>query len=90
MQYEVSMTVYDWQNSKSKKNTKMAVIQKLHVRITKYLMSIYGGHMCICIPNMKFLCITLCQGGCTQMPMSMPTQDDVDANANDDGQSMIV
>ena len=49
------------------------------------------GHMCICIPNMKFLCLTLCQEGeCT---------DDADANndaadatnANDDdGQSMIV
>ena len=23
---------------------------------------IYGGHMYICIPNMKFLCLTLCQG----------------------------
>ena len=20
------------------------------------------GHMCICVPNMKFLCLTLCQG----------------------------
>ena len=42
--------------------------------------------MCINIPNMKFLCLTLCQGEvCT---------DNDDANdendTNDDGQSMIV
>ena len=24
-------------------------------------MCIYGGHVCICIPNMKFLCLTVCQ-----------------------------
>ena len=47
-------------------------------------MCTYGGHMCICILNVKFLCLTLCWGGvCT---------DDNDANANDanDGQSMVV
>ena len=34
--------------------------------------------MCICIPNMKFLCLTLCQGEvCTD-------------DTNDNGQSMIV
>ena len=38
--------------------------------------------MCICIPNMKFLCLTLLQGEvCT---------DDTNTNANDDAQSMIV
>ena len=25
-------------------------------------MCIYGAHMYLCIPNMKFLCLTLCQG----------------------------
>ena len=35
--------------------------------------------MCICVPNMKFLCPTLWQG-------EVCTDDD----ANDDGQSMIV
>ena len=40
----------------------MAAIQKLQVRITKYLMCIYGVHIYICIPNMNFLCLTLCQG----------------------------
>ena len=31
--------------------------------------------MCVCIPNMKFLCLTLCQGEvCT---------DNINANAND-------
>ena len=45
-------------------------------------MCIFGEHMCICIPNVKSLCLTMCQGEvCT---------DDNDANANDDGQSMIV
>ena len=48
--------------------------------MTKYLMCIYGGHMCMCIPHMKFLCLTLWQGEvCTD-------DDDDDANA---GQSMI-
>ena len=51
-------------------------------------MCIYGGHMCICIPNMKFLCPTLWQG-------EVCTDDDDDDDANDDdanvdGQSMIV
>ena len=40
--------------------------------------------MCICIPNMKFLCLTLSQGEvCTD------DDDNIDAN-NDNGQSMIV
>ena len=39
--------------------------------------------MRISILNMKFLCLALCQG-------EMWTDDDNDANANDDGQSMIV
>ena len=45
----------------------------------------YGGHTCICVPNTKFLCLTLCQGEvCTDA-------DDVnDDDANDNGQSMIV
>ena len=50
------------------------------------LMCIYGGHRCICVPNMKFLCLTLWQGEvCTD-------DDDAndDANANNDGKSMIV
>ena len=38
--------------------------------------------MCIPVPNMKFLCVTLCQGEvCT---------DDNDDDANEDGQFMIV
>ena len=41
-----------------------------------FLMCIYGGHMCICIPNIKFLCLTLCQG-------EVCTDDDDDANIND-------
>ena len=57
-------------------------------------MCIYGGHMCICIPTMKFLCLTPCQGkGCTDDD-DTNANDDADANndadANDDGQSMIV
>ena len=44
-----------------RKVPKMAAI-KLQVRITKYLMCLYGGHMCKCIPNVKLLCLTLCQG----------------------------
>ena len=37
----------------------MVAIQKLQVRITKYLMYMYERHRCICIPNMKFLCLNL-------------------------------
>ena len=45
----------------------------------KYLMCIYGRYMCTCIPNIKFLCLTLCQGEvCT---------DDTNADANDDDNS---
>ena len=39
--------------------------------------------MYICIPNMKFLHLTLCQG-------EMCTNDDANADANVDRQSMIV
>ena len=40
-------------------------------------MCIYGGHTSICIPNMKFLHLTLCQG-------EVFTDNDANANANDD------
>ena len=61
----------------------MAAILKLQVRTTKYFVCMYGGggHLCINIPNMKFLCLILWQVEvCT----------DADADANDDGQSLIV
>ena len=52
--------------------------------MAKYLMCIYGAHMCICILNMRFLCLTLCQGEvCTD-------DNDANADANDDRQSIIV
>ena len=50
--------------------------------------------MCICVPNMKFLCLTLGQGEvCTDDTNA--NADDAntntnDANANDNRQSMIV
>ena len=66
----------------------MAVIQTLRIRITKYLMGIYGGHMCICLPNMKFLCLTLCQGQVCTDDADTNTNDD--ANTNDNRQCMIV
>ena len=76
------MTVYigsianqkNYQNGCHFKNT---------IRITKYLMCIYRGHMRICIPRIKFLCLTLCQG-------EVYTDDDNDDDANDDGQFTIV
>ena len=41
----------------------------------------------MCIPNIKFLCLTLCQGEvCTDDEANNGTND----NANDDGQFMIV
>ena len=77
MQYEVSKTVSTGRTTNQRKVPKWLSFKNYQVRITKYLMCIYGGHMCICIPNMKFLCLTLCKGEvCTD-------------DANDDGQSMI-
>ena len=44
-------------------------------------MCTYEGHMYTCIPNMKFLCLTLCQGDvCT---------DDTNTDSNDDTQQAI-
>ena len=40
MQYEISMTVFCGQDSKSKKNTKMAAIQKQFIGVTKYLIRV--------------------------------------------------
>ena len=47
-------------------------------------MCIYGGHMCICIPNLKFLCFNQWQGDDTdnEAPMMSAT--------THDNQSMIV
>ena len=46
--------------------------------------------MCICIPNMKFLCLTMCQGQvCTDDDADDANVDDANADAND-RQSMIV
>ena len=39
--------------------------------------------MCMCIPNMKFLCLILCQG-------EVCTDNSANANKDDDGQFMIV
>ena len=53
-------------------------------------MCIYGGHMCICIPNMKFPCLTLCLGEvCTDDNANTYDANADDANANDDRQRMI-
>ena len=40
--------------------------------------------MCICIPRMKFLCLTMCQG---EVYTDTDTNDNYDTN--DDGQFMI-
>ena len=59
----------------------MAAICQLQVRITKYLMCICGEHMCICTQNIKFLCLTPCQGG-------VCTDDNADADTNNDANDM--
>ena len=51
----------------------MAAILKLQVRITKYLMCMYGGTYVHVYIKMKFLCLTLCQG-------QVHTDDDADTN----------
>ena len=52
-------------------------------------MCTHEGHMYMCIPNMKFPCLTLCQG---EVCTDDANDDDANnnTNANDDGQSMIV
>ena len=47
-------------------------------------MCIYGGHMCICIPNMKFLCLTMYQGEVCTDDTSNDTNDNTNDDANDD------
>ena len=47
--------------------------------------------MCICTPNVKFLCLLLCQGKvCTDDNANNNDTNNDDANANDERQSMIV
>ena len=64
-----------WAGEQIKEKYQNGCHLKIQLRITKYLMCINGGHLCICIPNMKFLGVTLCQG-------EVCTDDD----ANDDAQ----
>ena len=40
--------------NKSRKSIKLTAFSKLQVRMTKYLMCIFWGQMCIFTPNMKF------------------------------------
>ena len=43
--------------------------------------------MCTYVPNIKFLCLTLCQG---EVCTDDVNADDANANNTNDGQSMIV
>ena len=43
--------------------------------------------MCICVPNIKFLCLTMCQG---EVYTDNTNADDANANDTNDGQSMIL
>ena len=76
MQYEVSMTVC--MGRIANQSTKMAAIEKQAI-IIKYLTCIPEGYRCLCIPNMKLLCLILLLGEvCT---------DDANTNA-DAGRTM--
>ena len=48
---EVSMTIYMDRRAYKRKLPKCLQFKNLQFRITKYLMCIYGGHVCICISN---------------------------------------
>ena len=50
-------------------------------------MCIYGEYMCMCITNMKFLCLTQLQG---EVCADDANANDANANTKDIGQSMIV
>ena len=65
------------QDRKSKESTKMALIWKLHITITKYLMCRYTRE------NTKFLCLALWLEGCAQTTITAMT-------IMYNGQSMIV
>ena len=77
VQYEVSLTVCMGRIANQRKVPKWLQYLKLQVRITKYLMCIDEGHGCICVPNMKLLCLILWLG-------EVCTDDDASADANDD------
>ena len=52
--------------------------------MTKYLMCMYWGHICIFISNMKFLSLILWLGGlCTDANDTDNDADDTNANADD-------
>ena len=102
MQYEASMTVYmgrtanqrkvpKWPKTTNQNNPKSNHhIVGINVNIhTKYEVSItiyVARHMCICIPNIKFLCLTLWQG---QMLTPTPSRTLMPMMTHD-GQFMIV
>ena len=70
MQYEVSLSVWAVPKWLSFKNYRS--------ESQKNLMCIYEGHRCICVPNMKFVCLTLLLGEvCTDNA-------NADANTDDD------
>ena len=79
MLYEVSVTVCMGRIANQREVPKWFSFKNYQVRITKYLMYIYGEQMCMCIPNMKFLCLNLWLGEVY-----------TDNANNNDTQSMIV
>ena len=85
MRCEISMSVCMGRTTYQRKVPKWLPFKNYKSEMTKYLMCIYGrGHMCICIPNMKFLCLALWQGEvCTD------ANDDANTDIND-GQSTSV
>ena len=84
MQYEVSLTVCMGRIAIQRKVSNCCHL-KLQVRITKYLMCTYEGHRCTCVPNMKFVCLTLWLGEvCTD-----GTNADANINANTDRMAKI-
>ena len=68
----------------------MAVILKLLVRTSSYLVGHYGGHMCICMQRMNFLAQSMCSGELhTDNDADDDNDNDNDGNDNDAGQFMI-
>ena len=66
-----------WAGEQIKEKYQKFAIQKLQVRMTKYLMCTYWGHICIFISNMKFLSLILWLGGlCTDANDASTDADD--------------
>ena len=73
---EVSMTVYMDRIANQRKIPNGCYLKTTSQNHQIFDAHVWGTCLCICVPNMKMLCLTLCQGD---------VWSDDDADPNDDG-----